>query len=409
MQMKTFRSLAAALCCAAGLTVSVSASAPSAIGSGTVARPVAEAKFQTENPGTQFYRTAGAITTISHDSFSFGATPEESANAFLAKHVGLFGVNLADLAPGSLASDGAHSHQVMPVDGPDGTMAGYKFTLLSYLQTKDGIPVYRADLRLLVRNEAGSPLVLARSALRDLGDFTVPAARANIQGALDDATLRFPGAHNITPPQTVIYAGDADHPAAPVMALVFDLDVGQTGDANYARWRVIADAATGKAITTESLIHNTDVSGNISAQVTTGFKSAECNPEALTGLPYARASIGATVAYADANGNFTVPNAGTAAVTVVGSLQGKYFNVFNPTALAPTVSGSFTPPGPANLVLNAANTDEFRRAEANAYWFANIARDFVLAANPSYPTIALQTNFRINTAVAGTCNARSMT
>ncbi len=406
MQMKTFRGLAAALCCAAGLTVSVSAAAPSAVGSGATARPVAEARFQFENPGTQITRTGSAITTISHDSFSFGATPEESATAFLANNVGLFGVGLADLTPGSLAGDGARSHQVMPVDGPDGQIAGYKFTLLSYLQSEDGIPVYRSDIRLLVRNEPGAPLVLVRSALRDLGDFVVPAApRANVQGAIDDASLRFLGAHNLTPPQVVIYAGDPEHPVAPILAVVFELDVGQTGDANYARWRVVADAATGKAIATENLIKNVDVSGNISAQVTQGFKSAECNPEALAALPFARATIGATVVYADANGNFTVPNPGTAAVTVTGSLQGRYFNVFNPSALAPTVAGSFTPPGPANIVFNSANTDELRRAEANAYYFANTSRTFVLTANPSYPTISAQTNFRVNTAVSGTCNA----
>jgi len=404
--MKTFRGLAAALCCAAGLTVSVSAAAPSAVGSGATARPVAEARFQFENPGTQITRTGSAITTISHDSFSFGATPEESATAFLANNVGLFGVGLADLTPGSLAGDGARSHQVMPVDGPDGQIAGYKFTLLSYLQSEDGIPVYRSDIRLLVRNEPGAPLVLVRSALRDLGDFVVPAApRANVQGAIDDASLRFLGAHNLTPPQVVIYAGDPEHPVAPILAVVFELDVGQTGDANYARWRVVADAATGKAIATENLIKNVDVSGNISAQVTQGFKSAECNPEALAALPFARATIGATVVYADANGNFTVPNPGTAAVTVTGSLQGRYFNVFNPSALAPTVAGSFTPPGPANIVFNSANTDELRRAEANAYYFANTSRTFVLTANPSYPTISAQTNFRVNTAVSGTCNA----
>jgi len=406
MQMKTFRGLAAALCCAAGLTVSVSAAAPSAVGSGATARPVAEARFQFENPGTQITRTGSAITTISHDSFSFGATPEESATAFLANNVGLFGVGLADLTPGSLAGDGARSHQVMPVDGPDGQIAGYKFTLLSYLQSEDGIPVYRSDIRLLVRNEPGAPLVLVRSALRDLGDFVAPAApRANVQGAIDDASLRFLGAHNLTPPQVVIYAGDPEHPVAPILAVVFELDVGQTGDANYARWRVVADAATGKAIATENLIKNVDVSGNISAQVTQGFKSAECNPEALAALPFARATIGATVVYADANGNFTVPNPGTAAVTVTGSLQGRYFNVFNPSALAPTVAGSFTPPGPANIVFNSANTDELRRAEANAYYFANTSRTFVLTANPSYPTISAQTNFRVNTAVSGTCNA----
>ena len=51
----------------------------------------------------------------------------------------------------------------------------YKFTLVYYSQYRDSIPVFRADLRLLVRNEEGFPLVLAKSALRPLGAFQVPA------------------------------------------------------------------------------------------------------------------------------------------------------------------------------------------------------------------------------------------
>ena len=52
----------------------------------------------------------------------------------------------------------------------------YKFTLVYYTQRVGGIPVYQADLRLLVRNESGFPLVLASSGLRDLAGFTPNAA-----------------------------------------------------------------------------------------------------------------------------------------------------------------------------------------------------------------------------------------
>ncbi len=47
----------------------------------------------------------------------------------------------------------------------------YKFTLVYYSQYRDGIPVYKSDLRLLVRNEPDHPLVLAASSLRDLGEL----------------------------------------------------------------------------------------------------------------------------------------------------------------------------------------------------------------------------------------------
>ena len=60
---------------------------------------------------------------------------------------------------------------------------------------------------------------------------------------------------------------------------------------------------------------------------------------------------------------------------------------------------------PLNTMFNADNLAEAARAEVNAYRQANIVRDFALANNPSYPTIANQLNFAINVQVSGSCNA----
>ncbi|UCC30408.1 MAG: hypothetical protein JSU86_19685, partial [Phycisphaerales bacterium] len=43
--------------------------------------------------------------------------------------------------------------------------------LVRYRQHREGIPVFWSDLRLLVRNEPISSLVLTACNLRDLGDF----------------------------------------------------------------------------------------------------------------------------------------------------------------------------------------------------------------------------------------------
>jgi hypothetical protein len=61
--------------------------------------------------------------------------------------------------------------------------------------------------------------------------------------------------------------------------------------------------------------------------------------------------------------------------------------------------------GAVELLHNASNSSQDARAEVNAYLHANIARDYLLAYNPSFPTIATQTDFLINVMVSGTCNA----
>jgi len=405
------RVLIVALLTAAGLSVSGTARASEPDGASIrAARPTAEARLLKQHPNASFYRTGSTVTTISGAEVSFGTTPVESAEAFLASHAGVLGVTRDDLTEGSLAADGAQVRGLMPVRDAQGNWTGeFKFTLVSYLQVRDGLRVYGGDVRILTRNEANSPAVLVRSALRSIAAFRPDQdalANPRVNKAFENAAAKYPGIGDFSPPELVIYAGDeVERPVAPTLALVFEGTVGNAMDAGYAKYRLIADAASGAVIFSESLIHHTDVSGQITGISTDGFKSAECNTESSKPMQYARASIGATTVYADVDGNFTVPNAGTGSVSVVGSLQGKYFNVYTPSSLEPTLSASVTPPGPANIEFNTANTNETRRASVNAYHQANVARDFLLAHSPGFPTIASQTNFRINVAVSGTCNA----
>lgn len=110
-------------------------------------------------------------------------------------------------------------------------------------------------------------------------------------------------------------------------------------------------------------------------------------------MPYAEAHIGGTTVYADLNGDFTIPNGGSSPVTVTSPMNGLYFDVDNLQGDEETLTLIVTPPGPADFVHNTANNSESVRAQVNAYLQANIARDFCLAFNPSYPTIASQTHF----------------
>ncbi len=344
-------------------------------------------------PGVQFFVEDGQLTRVWAKPFSYGQSPEESADAFVHSASHVFGLPTAELVPGN-GFNGVYTQPLM-YEPATGT---YKFTLVYYRQYKDGIPVYGSDLRLLVRNLPDYPLVLASSSLRDLGGYTVPSrAAANVsEGAAHAAAKAFePGLSQFDEAELVIWAGVDQLRAAPTVALTF-VGEGLSARAEPKRFRFVTDAATGQILHTENLILFTDMIGNVSGYATEGPKADNCAAEVLMPYPYARVSItGGSTAYADSNGDFTIPNGGTAQVTVTSYMAGQYFTVDNYAGAEETMSQTLTPPGPANFVHNGANLDPAVRAQSNAYVQANIVRDWVLAQNPAYPTIATQTNFPI--------------
>lgn len=360
--------------------------------------------FGSQHPGAGFHRFGGRITSVYGPAFGAGTDALDTAERFRLGHAGLFGVAAANLLPESFLADRRHTQPVMF----EPAIGAYKFTLVYYHQYQDGIPVYRADLRLLIRNEPGHPLVLATSGLRDLGAFRPQAALlANLaqpgfvnnqypasQRAVADAA---PGMIDFSPPEITIWAGVDDMVVEPRVALVFVADNFGPGGAADQKWRFITDIQTGAILHQETLLHQTDIVGNVSGVGSRGLAAEQCEIEVPIGMPYARVSIGGTVAIADANGDFTIPNPGTLPVTVQSEVRGRWFRVFNAAGTNGLLSQSVTPPGPANFLHNAANTDATRRAEVNAYIAANDVRDFALTYNPAYPTLqGLEFTVRVN-------------
>ncbi|MFM7808271.1 MAG: hypothetical protein ACKPEA_10150, partial [Planctomycetota bacterium] len=86
---------------------------------------------------------------------------------------------------------------------------------------------------------------------------------------------------------------------------------------------------------------------------------------------------------------------------------GRYFRVAEATGsanLASAGSLSVANGGTASFTFN--NTPAaLQTAQVNCYYESNMIRDTVLAANPSYPTIANQLSFTINTNIGSSCNA----
>jgi hypothetical protein len=365
----------------------------------------AEAAFLDQNPGAGLFRTdGGRISTVYGAALSTGPSAIDSAWWFMLRTAAVFNADTADLRNHSLLEEARPSQPIM-YDGATGT---YKFNLVYFAQERSGIPVYTGEARLLCRNIAGNPLVLVKSALRDLRGFKVPDGyqdRLIGQGEVHRAARGVvPGMANFTAPRVVIWAGIDDMVVAPALALEFTADNGQAGTALKAH-RFIVDAFTGAVLFDENLVLDFDVTGTTQGVATNSFRADTCDPEAATPLPYLRVTYNGTVYPADALGNFTVPTTDPGPFALTATVWGQFFRVFDSATTVESLALSVPEGSPGDFLFNAANSSEFRRAEMNAYVNINKTRDIVVAANPAYPTIGTQTNFPVYVDEAGTCNA----
>jgi len=370
------------------------------------------ADFRQQHPEIGlYYGEDGRLARIWGGTFSNGATPLASANAFIGRHAEMLARGVGQLLPAPIDPNGAIEHPKMwQPDRND-----FKFHLVHYDQSLNDIPVFRAAVRLLMLNQPGHPLVLASVNLRDLqgaalpdgagqGDPRLsPRARRNIDRAMGGESQIVGG------PRFVIWAGYEQLIAAPTLAIESIAELGTVADpANYGKKLFLTDAATGAILYIEDQIHDVDITGNVSGMATEQLGADICSNESLVGLPYADVRVsGGSAFFANANGDFTITHGGNTQVTVESRLRGQWFEVFDQSAggATPMLSQQVVPPGPADFVHNQPNTSEFARSNVNCYLHANICRDFILSFEPSFPVIATQQFFDINTNLSSTCNA----
>lgn len=369
---------------------------------GTVASGAeSEAFHSAGQPRVQ--RAGDRITRVSGAVLATGGSVAEAAEQFRVQQARMFGVAPEDLRPQSLLEDQRHTQPVMP----DQQTGGFKFTLVYYSQYKNGVPVFNADLRLLVRNEPGFPVVLASSHLRALGEFlpsAEPTPAENAAAGREKALAFAPTLLTFTEPRRVVWAGVDDLVVQPVVAYTFVGDNKASPQADQRqRWLFVVDAVTGDILHSEDQVLEVDVTGNVAGLTTQGVGADICEQELPEPMAYARANIASTMSFADIDGDFTIPNGGATTVTVQSPVRGQFFRVFNFAAADTVLSQSVVPPGPADFLHNPSNT-EFPRGEVNGYIEANITRDTVLAANPNYPVIPSQVEFTVNVnQVGGIC------
>jgi hypothetical protein len=336
--------------------------------------------FAQANPRAAVSVREGRISRVYGRAFSGGRSAAESAEAFRTAHAGIFGARAEDIVPIGPGIDRSHVHPIA-LDRATGT---YRFTAFFYTQERQGVPVFRSALKLLVRNEPGFPLVLASADLRDLGAFQVaePAAAAGPETALRRAgeLAIAAGKPEVLRSRRVIFAGVDD--AAAEATLADETVVAIAED----RWLIVTDAQTGAVLYEEHLLHDADIAGDASGLATMGIGTDNCEPEVQVGMPYVEVIAGANSAFSAADGSFLIPNPGTSPITVSANLaDGAWFALSDVQGPVQSVSVQVTPPGPASLLFNAANNNEFIRAQVNGYLHATIVRDFVLSYYPDYP------------------------
>ncbi|HEU5072709.1 MAG TPA: hypothetical protein VFU02_01015, partial [Polyangiaceae bacterium] len=358
----------------------------------TAALPQARVHLQ----GNRVQRVYGAVAA--------GKSPAAAAESFRRTSAGAFGVEPGDLIPATLGAARANSNGVgLMYDRATGK---HKFRLFSYQQERDGVPVFRAGLRTLVRDDGKYPVVWANANLRPMGTFRAPArtsvaavdidkslAAVRTSTALTRLNLPAPTALTlVSVPALTVFAGVEGNDAPPRLALTYTA----RATSGPGKWTFVADADSGDILHVESNLHF-DIGGSVRAEVTLDSESMECGTLGTAPLPYAAVTSSAGNALTDETGAFTIVQSGSAPVNVTSSVTGQYFTLTNGAGSNASLSLTVTPPGPANFLHeDTAVPPELVLAQLNAYQQTNALRDMLLAYVPEYPVIAEQTNFPVN-------------
>lgn len=335
-----------------------------------------------------------------------GADPVSAANAFLDSNVrDIWGLEPVQCLPIGPFADGSH---IVPLvtDPITGEAA---FTLIAWTPHVDGVPVFDASLRVLVRNEPGHPVVLASAQLPDVAGFRVPGGMQPSDLDPDHfatvAMERFTPGTELAGVRPVVFAGVEGRSEAARIAVEFIVS-GTDRDGGPARWRFVADPTTGEIVHEENLILHADVEVTVLSTVPTGPGAAACGPIEAVPLPNARITVGSNTYLADDRGQVTVPHPGTDDIEVVATPQTRWFSVADISGGGVlTATATFPSGGAGSIVVDGASGTEETQAQTSATFFAEEVRSFTLARSANYPAIGTQQSFPCNVNRNDVCNA----
>jgi hypothetical protein len=202
--------------------------AQEAVPSPAVERAIAT--LRGDNPQVIVQTENGMVRRVAGVPLARGDSAFQAADRFRVDRAEVFGAIAAELVPDPLAPGGPIEQPVMYQRETD----SYRFMLVRYQQQRQEIPVFRSDLRVLLRNEDSFPVVLAASSLHDLGGFMVdPSLAASPFDRLEEIAPEMTG---YSEPQVVIWAGVDDVRVAPALAITFVGDNYENPGAAPQRW-----------------------------------------------------------------------------------------------------------------------------------------------------------------------------
>ena len=346
-------------------------------------------QLMADHPGVRIEANGTNVHAVYGVPMTAGATAEEAAEAWLARHTAVLGAGAPDL-------EIDRAHEV----GLEG-----KFTIFAYDQMMEGLPVESGLVRVLVRNDDTHNVVyvgakLAKQPANGFAPIAVTAAEA-IESMR--STMSFSELDHWSQGEMVVFYGEADVDLEePVRA--WKISAHNDAGADHEAYTMFIDAADGSLVYLRDDIHHTDVNGNTSGNATPGtFPDTGSNPPTSMPLPEHTVNIqGGNSATSLRNGNFTIPNPGTAPVTVTGNLVGPWANVFTDQGARTITSVNVTPPGPANLLYNSSPT-EFHTAQVNTFIHTTNTHNFFKDRQPAFTPIDL--SITCNTNLTSSCNA----
>ena len=343
---------------------------------------VLTSQLQTEIPGVQVYAENGTLQRIWGVPFSYGSSPADAAQAFLANYRTLFTLGTSELVLSG-------TQEVMPP----------KFTAVYFQQRVQGIPVDRGELTLLVRNEPNFPLVLASNAVRFVEPIdTTPNLTAN--QAVETVRFLRPDLHLESQPELVVYPSDERTHLA--WALIVDSRRLEQPE----RYRVFIDAHTGAPLEWRSLVYFADVRGRVLGYATPGLRPDHYqNPPRLT--PLAGLVVEGHVIHdgphyvtqTDRNGFFSFPNIVFAYIFFEDFRKSCMILDYFDEHLA--IIGEWVENGTV-LVFNE-NRAEMGTSQVNCHVHTDLAIKFASEINPRYPSLSRQLFCVVNIPVG--CNA----
>ncbi len=166
-------------------------------------------------------------------------------------------------------------------------------------------------------------------------------------------------------------------------------------------WHYRMDAASGEVVQREPSIHFIDVSGRVTSQTSPGSDPYDSGNSVNEDMPYITVTSPQGNAVADIDGNFTIVGA-TAPVDVTVEYEGTYAatddNSGGDYSLTTTLNAAT-----GNVITMNPGEAEFDTAEANAFRWIGLMREWTRTINPADPMSDFLAPANVNQ--SSTCNA----